>query len=128
MYRISFEKSTKKQFRKQPDGLRQFREYRWKALGKENSDLSGLFLFGQYSESYIEQLSKKCPNKNSPIRFRFASSNTLVPRSQTLLRCLDPCQIDFLVSSGSQADLRELDNIVFARTSDNSVCARSISI
>ena len=28
------------------------------------------------------------PNKNSQSRFGFASSNTLVPRSQTLLRCL----------------------------------------
>ena len=45
---------TKNQFGKEPEGLRQFRDHRWKALGEENSDLSGLFLFRQYFESYIE--------------------------------------------------------------------------
>ena len=49
---------TKNQFGKQPEGLRQFRDRRWKALGEENSDLSGHFLFRQYFESYIEYLSK----------------------------------------------------------------------
>ena len=48
------ETHTKNQFGKQPEGLRQFRDHRWKALGEENSDLSGLFLFRQYFESYIE--------------------------------------------------------------------------
>ena len=44
----------KNQFGKQPEGLRRFRDHRWKALGEENSDLVGLFLFRQYFESYIE--------------------------------------------------------------------------
>ena len=35
--------------------------------------------------------------------------------------------IFFSVSSGSQADPRELDNIVLAYTSDNLVCARIFS-
>ena len=48
------ETHTKYQFCKQPEGLRPFRDHRWKALGEENSDLSGLFLFRQYFESYIE--------------------------------------------------------------------------
>ena len=48
----------------------------------------------------------------------------VVPSSQTLLRCLGPMEIDFLVSSGSQADLRDLDDIVLACTSGNLVRAR----
>ena len=43
---------TNNQFGKQPEGLRHFRDHRWKALGEENSDLPGLFLFGHYFESY----------------------------------------------------------------------------
>ena len=35
---------TKNQFADEPEGLRHFRDHRWKALSKENSDLSGLFL------------------------------------------------------------------------------------
>ena len=35
---------TKNQFADQPEGLRHFRDHRWKALGKKNSDLSGRFL------------------------------------------------------------------------------------
>ena len=63
---------AKNQFFKQPEGLRQFRDHRWKALGGENSDLSDLFLFGHYFESYSIELSKYCLNKNSPDRFRFS--------------------------------------------------------
>ena len=48
------ETHTKNQFRKQPEGLRQFRDHRWKALGEKNSGLSGQFLFRQYFEDYIE--------------------------------------------------------------------------
>ena len=48
----------KNQFPDEPEGFRQFRDHRWKALGKENSDLSGLSLFGHYFESCIEELSK----------------------------------------------------------------------
>ena len=47
---------TKNQFAKEPEGLRQLRDHRWKTLGEENSDLSGLFLFGRYFESYIKEL------------------------------------------------------------------------
>ena len=40
------------QFGKQPEGLRHFRDHRWKALDEENLILSGLFLFRHYFESY----------------------------------------------------------------------------
>ena len=46
------------QFANEPEGLRHFRDHRWKALNEENPDLSGLFLFRHYFESYIEYLSK----------------------------------------------------------------------
>ena len=63
-------------------------------------------------------------------RSGFASSNTLVPRSQTLLRS-EVSQINgkntFLVISGSQADPRELDDIVLAHTSDNLARTRIFS-
>ena len=39
---------TKKIFANKPEGLRHFRDHRWKALGEENPDLSGLFLFRHY--------------------------------------------------------------------------------
>ena len=45
---------TKNQFASKPEGLRQIRDHRWKALDKENSDLNDTFLFGHYFESYIE--------------------------------------------------------------------------
>ena len=51
---LFLETHTKNQFGKELEGLRQFRDHGWKALGEENSDLSDLFLFGQYFESYIE--------------------------------------------------------------------------
>ena len=35
---------TKNQFFNEPEGLRHFRDHRWKALGEENSDLLCLFL------------------------------------------------------------------------------------
>ena len=44
---------TENQFADEPEGLRHFRDHCWKTLGKENSGLSGLFLFRQYLESYI---------------------------------------------------------------------------
>ena len=51
---LFLETHTKNQFGKQPEGFRQFRDHRWKALGEENSDLSWLFLFRHYFGSYIE--------------------------------------------------------------------------
>ena len=45
---------TKHRFADEPEGLRRFRDHRGKALGEENPDLSGLFLFRHYFESYIE--------------------------------------------------------------------------
>ena len=45
---------TNNQFAKQPEGLRHFRDHRWKALGEANLNLSGLFLFRHYFESYTE--------------------------------------------------------------------------
>ena len=43
---------TNNQFANKPEGLRHFRDHRWKALGKENPDLSGPFLFRHYFVSY----------------------------------------------------------------------------
>ena len=43
---------TNNQFANEPEGLRHFRDHRWKALGEENPILSGLFLFRHYFESY----------------------------------------------------------------------------
>ena len=43
---------TNNQFAGEPEGLRHFWDHHWKALGKENSDLPGLFLFRRYFESY----------------------------------------------------------------------------
>ena len=51
---LFLEAHTNNQFGKQLEGLRHFRDHCWKALGEENSDLLGLFLFRQYFESYIE--------------------------------------------------------------------------
>ena len=45
---------TKNQFANKPEGLRHFRDHRWKALGEENPILSGLFLFRHHFESYTE--------------------------------------------------------------------------
>ena len=42
-------KSTKNKFADEPEGLRQFRYHRWKALGEENSDLPGIFLCNLFS-------------------------------------------------------------------------------
>ena len=51
---LFLETHTNNQFGKQPEGLQHFRDHRWKALGEENPDLSGLFFFRHYFESYIE--------------------------------------------------------------------------
>ena len=48
------ETHTKNQFLDEPEELRQFRDHSLKGLGEENLDLSGLFLFKHYFESYIE--------------------------------------------------------------------------
>ena len=45
---------TNNYFANEPEGLRHFRDHRWKALGEENPILSGPFLFRHYFESYTE--------------------------------------------------------------------------
>ena len=45
---------TNNQFADELEGLRHFRDHRWKALGEENPILSGPFLFRHYFESYTE--------------------------------------------------------------------------
>ena len=37
---------TDNQFANEPEGLRHFRDHRWKALSEENPDLSGPFCLG----------------------------------------------------------------------------------
>ena len=68
--------------------VRQFRDHDWKALSKENPNLLWLCLETQFWPPFQKWLSNLCPNKNNQSRFRFAPSNTLVPGSQILLRCL----------------------------------------
>ena len=51
---LFLETHTNNQFANEPEGLRHFRDHRWKALSEKNPDLSGLFLFRHYFESYIE--------------------------------------------------------------------------
>ena len=68
------ETHTKNQSADEPEGLKHFGDHWWEALGKENSDLSGLFLFRHYSESYVEKEVKMDHTKidhsdlNSPRR------------------------------------------------------------
>ena len=38
------ETHTKKLFANEPEGLRQFQDQRWKALGEENPNLPGIFV------------------------------------------------------------------------------------
>ena len=78
----------KNQFLNRPEGLRQFWDHRWKALDGENPDLLSTFCVIHLS-SFFKIILPKRLNKNVTTRTRFASSNTLVPRSeQVLLRCL----------------------------------------
>ena len=42
----------KNDFANKPKGLRRFRDHCWKALGKENSDLLGLFLCDPFSPPF----------------------------------------------------------------------------
>ena len=51
---LFLETHTNNQFANEPEGLRHFRDHRWKALGEENQDLSGPFLFRHYFGSYTE--------------------------------------------------------------------------
>ena len=45
---------TQKYFANEPEGLQHLRDHSWKALGEENPNHLGLFLFRHYFESYIE--------------------------------------------------------------------------
>ena len=83
------------------------------------SNTSGyVFLWSFFDLLFFETSENHCPNKNIPRRIGFVLSNARLTRSQTLLRCLSLLKIDYLVSYGSRADLRALDNIVLAHTSD----------
>ena len=55
---------------------------------KENSDLPGPFSVIVFWPLIFWDKWKYGPNKNGSDRFSFALSNTRLPRSQTLLRCL----------------------------------------
>ena len=44
---------TNNQFAKQPEGLRQFRDHRWKALGEDNPDLRGIFFCDHFLASHF---------------------------------------------------------------------------
>ena len=78
----------KHQFADKPEGLRQFRDHHWKALGKENLNLPGFFFVINFSNFLFNITSQIMSKQKEPGRFEFTSSNTIVPRSQTLLRCL----------------------------------------
>ena len=47
------ETHTEHQFANEPEGLRKFRDHRWKALGEENSDLSGIFFCDHFLISHF---------------------------------------------------------------------------
>ena len=64
---------TKNQFANEPEGLRQFQDHRWKALGKENQDLLGLFLYNLFLTSFFKITFEIMPKQNRPLRFGFAS-------------------------------------------------------
>ena len=53
----------------------------------ESRSIRTIFVWSFLTSYYLKQ-EKQDLNKNSPGIIGFASSNTLVPRSQTLLRCL----------------------------------------
>ena len=55
------ETHRKNQFVNEPEGLRRFRDHRWKVLGEENSDLSGNFFCGHFLASYFLKHVKAWP-------------------------------------------------------------------
>ena len=55
--------ALEKSFFKEPEGLRQFRDHRWKALGKKNSDLTGIFFCDHFFASYFLNQVKIWPQQ-----------------------------------------------------------------
>ena len=55
---------TKKQFANEPEGLRHFRDHRWKALGKENLDLLCIF----FSDHFFDLLFFKTSQSMAPTK------------------------------------------------------------
>ena len=86
----------KNQFVSEPEVLRQFRDHRWKALGKENSDLPCPFFCDHFSTSYFFKQVKIWPQQKWT--------------RQIWIRLF-----------GSQTNLRALANIMLTRTSNNLV-------
>ena len=54
---------TKNQFAKEPEGLGQFRDHRWKGHDEENSDLPSIFLW-----SFFEILIFKTSENTAPTK------------------------------------------------------------
>ena len=65
------------QFAKKPEGLRQFRDHRLKALGKENSDLSGLFLCDPFSPLFRNNFPNNARTKIYPADLNLPSRTLL---------------------------------------------------
>ena len=54
---------TKNQFANEPEGLRHFRDHRWKALGEENPDLLCIFFSDHFLTSYFLKQVKAWPQQ-----------------------------------------------------------------
>ena len=54
---------TKNQFFNEPEGLRHFRDHRWKALGEENPDLLGIFFSDHFLTSIFFKQVKAWPQQ-----------------------------------------------------------------
>ena len=75
---ISKTHMKKNQFASDPEELRQFRDHRWKALGKERIQICcDYFCKINFWCLIFWNMWKQGPNKNTHDRFGFASSNTL---------------------------------------------------
>ena len=57
------ETHTKNRFANEPEGLQQFQDRRWKALGKDNSDLPGTLLCDYFLTSYFLKHVKTWPEQ-----------------------------------------------------------------
>ena len=93
-------------------------ERSWREESKSASTIFVTFVFDLLFQNNFSNISQR---KNSQTRIGFALSNTCLSRSQILQRCLGLYRNYFLVSQGSQADFRALDNIELAFTSNGLV-------
>ena len=75
----------KNQFADEPEGLRQLRDHRWKALSEENSDLLGIFLCDPMMTSYFLKHVKT----GSQQKYTRQNQIRLVKKFQWPILCLE---------------------------------------